>query len=71
MHGGETWYTCVFQRFHDDHEQKNGLGHFSLLLLLHLSTLEYSIQHHQLTLKNILSVYKNERRQVNKKSYEF
>ena len=25
----------------------------------------------QLTLKNILSVYKNERRQVNKKSYEF
>ena len=22
MHGGETWYACVFQRFHDDHEQK-------------------------------------------------
>ena len=22
MRGGETWYACVFQRFHDDHEQK-------------------------------------------------
>ena len=22
MHGGETWYTCVFPRFHDNHEQK-------------------------------------------------
>ena len=22
MHGGETWYACVFQCFHDDHEQK-------------------------------------------------
>ena len=21
MHGGETWYTCVFQRFHDNHEE--------------------------------------------------
>ena len=19
MHGAETWYTCVFERFHDDH----------------------------------------------------
>ena len=28
MCGGETWYTCVFQRFHDNHEQKNGLRHF-------------------------------------------
>ena len=27
MCAGETWYACVFQRFHDDHEQK-GLGHF-------------------------------------------
>ena len=30
MRGGETWYACVFQRFHNDHEQKNGLRHFSL-----------------------------------------
>ena len=22
MRGGETWYARVFQRFHDDHEQK-------------------------------------------------
>ena len=22
MHGGETWYTCVFQRFHDDMNKK-------------------------------------------------
>ena len=22
MHGAETWYACVFQRFHDNHEQK-------------------------------------------------
>ena len=22
IHGGETWYVCVFQRFHYDHEQK-------------------------------------------------
>ena len=22
MRGGETWYACVFQRFHDNHEQK-------------------------------------------------
>ena len=29
MHGGETWYTCVFQRFHDDHEQKMASGTFS------------------------------------------
>ena len=28
MCGGETWYACVFQRFHDNHEQKNGLRHF-------------------------------------------
>ena len=29
MRGGETWYTCVFQRFHDDHEQKMASGIFS------------------------------------------
>ena len=28
MHGGETWYSCVFQCFHDNHEQK--MAHFSL-----------------------------------------
>ena len=22
MHGGETWYVCVFKCFHDDHQQK-------------------------------------------------
>ena len=26
MHGGETWYACVFKRFHDDHEQKMASG---------------------------------------------
>ena len=34
MHGGETWYACVFQRFHDDHEQKIASGTFSSLLKL-------------------------------------
>ena len=28
MHGSETWYARVFQRFHDDHEQKMTLGTF-------------------------------------------
>ena len=28
MRGGETWYACVFQRFHDDHEQKMASGTF-------------------------------------------
>ena len=28
MHGGETWYTCVFQCFHDKHWQKIALGTF-------------------------------------------
>ena len=22
MHGAQTWYACVFERFHDNHEQK-------------------------------------------------
>ena len=26
MRGGETWYAGVFQRFHDDHEQKMASG---------------------------------------------
>ena len=30
MHGGETWYAYVFQRFHDDHEQKMASGTFFL-----------------------------------------
>ena len=30
MQGGETWYACVFQRFHDDHEQKMASGTFFL-----------------------------------------
>ena len=29
-HGSETWYACVFERFNDDHEQKNALRHFFL-----------------------------------------
>ena len=28
MHGAETWYTCVFERFHDNHQQKMVSGHF-------------------------------------------
>ena len=28
--GGETWYTCVFKRFHDNHEQKMASGTFFL-----------------------------------------
>ena len=30
MRGGETWYACVFQRFHDDNEQKMASGIFFL-----------------------------------------
>ena len=30
MHEGETWYACVFQRFHDNHQQK-----FSFNILLY------------------------------------
>ena len=36
MHGGETWYTYVFQCFHDNHEQIT-LGTFSLSSLLKLA----------------------------------
>ena len=28
MHGAETWYTCVFECFHDDHQQKMASGYF-------------------------------------------
>ena len=28
MHRSETWYACVFQHFHDNHEQKLSLGTF-------------------------------------------
>ena len=28
MHGDETWYTCVFECFHDYHQQKMALGHY-------------------------------------------
>ena len=28
MHGSETWYACVVQCFHDDHEQKMASGTF-------------------------------------------
>ena len=30
MRVGETWYACVFQRFHDNHEQKMASGTFFL-----------------------------------------
>ena len=30
MHGSETWYTCAFECFHDNHQQNNCLGHFFL-----------------------------------------
>ena len=26
MHGGETWYACVFRYFHDYHEPENSLS---------------------------------------------
>ena len=29
MHGGETWYSCVFECFHDNHWQKIASGTFS------------------------------------------
>ena len=28
MHGAETWYACIFQRFHDIYEQKMASGTF-------------------------------------------
>ena len=28
MHRAETWYTCVFERFHDNHQQKMASEHF-------------------------------------------
>ena len=28
MHGAETWYACVFERFHDNHKQKMASGIF-------------------------------------------
>ena len=36
----ETWYACVFQRFHDDYEQKNGLRHFFLLQFSNFHTIQ-------------------------------
>ena len=38
MHGSETWYAWVFERFHDNNK-KNCLRHFFLQLLLHFSNL--------------------------------
>ena len=40
MHGGKTWYACVFKCFHDDHQQKMAQALFpittsSLLKLAH------------------------------------
>ena len=40
MHGSETWYACVFERFQDNHSQKIASGTFpvttsSLLKLAH------------------------------------
>ena len=29
MRGAETWYACVFERFHDNHRQKIASGTFS------------------------------------------
>ena len=40
MHGGETLYTCVIKRFHDNHEQKMASGTFFPQLLLHFSNLQ-------------------------------
>ena len=42
MHGNETWYTCVFECLHDDHQQKNGLG---TLLNITTSSL-FKLAHH-------------------------
>ena len=36
IHGGETWYACVFLRFHDDHQQKMAYP----MTLLHSSNLQ-------------------------------
>ena len=30
MHKGETWYACIFQCFHDDHQQKIASGHLNI-----------------------------------------
>ena len=30
MHGSQNWYTCVFQRFHDNHKQKMASGAFPI-----------------------------------------
>ena len=32
MYGGETWYTCVFDHFHDYHEHEKSLGYFSIII---------------------------------------
>ena len=40
MHGSETWYACVFQHFHDNHEQKWPQALFDQERLLHFSNLQ-------------------------------
>ena len=37
MHEGETWYACVFQRFHDNREQKMASGPITTSSLLKLA----------------------------------
>ena len=42
MHGGETWYTCVLQRFHDNHEQMTS-GTFSITTSSHLTLANHAM----------------------------
>ena len=49
MHGGETWYTCVFQCFHDNQMASSIFLYNYFFTFQHFHT-PY-IQHHPLTLK--------------------
>ena len=54
MHGGETWYACVFQRFHDNHEQMAS-GTFpittsSLLKLANHACMEVKLDMHAVSM---------------------
>ena len=69
-HGGETWYACVFNRFHDNHQQKIASGTFlySIFKLTNGSMYGDETNTHVYFIFSMTTTYKKEWRQVNKKS---
>ena len=66
-HGGEAWYACVFNCFHDNH-QAQVLFFLQSSDLLTVACMEMKLIHVYFIVF-MTTTYKNEWRQVNQKSY--